>query len=106
MTDEVLIEYYKESLALICPSEEDFGLSILESQGFGKPVIAYGRGGALETVLNGQTGLFFKEQKVESVIEAIQVFQRHKFEVRECRKQAEKFNQSRFEKEFMKAVKC
>ena len=65
--------------ALIVTAEEDFGLTPLEAQQCGKPVIAYGRGGALETVINDKTGIFFAEQTVESLRSALDKFARIKF---------------------------
>ena len=57
--------------ALLFPGVEDFGIAPVEVQAAGRPVIAYGRGAALETVLHGQTGLFFEEQTVEALVGAM-----------------------------------
>jgi len=69
--DEEVRELYRGCRALIFPGEEDFGITPLEAQACGRPVIAYGRGGALETVRGGETGLFFKEQTVEALEAAV-----------------------------------
>ena len=61
--------------ALIFPGEEDFGIVPVEVMASGRPVIAYGRGGALDTVVDGETGLFFKEQSVEALIDAVERFE-------------------------------
>jgi len=76
--DEIVADYYSKCRALIFPGEEDFGIVPLEAMASGKPVIAYGRGGALETIISydqrskaDPTGLFFHEQDVDSLIEAV-----------------------------------
>lgn len=63
---------YARCRALIFPGEEDFGLTPVECMASGRPVVAYGRGGALETVVAGKTGVFFEEQTPEAVMEALQ----------------------------------
>ena len=104
LTDKELVEYYKGCRALIFPGLEDFGLTILEAQSFGKPVIAFRAGGALETVIEGKTGLFFNQQNAESLEKAIKQFNNMKFDSRECIKNAEKFSFERFKKEFMSVL--
>ncbi len=71
-SDAELAQLYGECKALIFPGEEDFGIVPLEAMACGKPVVAYGKGGALETVLDGKTGFFFYEQTVEALLSAIQ----------------------------------
>lgn len=66
-----LWDRYSRCKALIFPGEEDFGIVPLEAQMFGKPVIAFGKGGALETVLPSSTGVFFDQATVESLVEAV-----------------------------------
>jgi glycosyltransferase involved in cell wall biosynthesis len=82
-SDEVVAKNYSTCRALVFPGEEDFGIVPLEAMGCGKAVIAYGKGGVLETVVNydqpqgvGETptGLFFKEQNVDSLIDAVKRF--------------------------------
>jgi glycosyltransferase involved in cell wall biosynthesis len=63
---------YSHCKALVFPGEEDFGIVPVEAMASGRPVIAYGKGGALETVVDGFTGLFFKEQTVDAIIDAIE----------------------------------
>jgi glycosyltransferase involved in cell wall biosynthesis len=88
--------------AFIFSAEEDFGIVNVEAQAAGLPVIAFGRGGALETVIEGKTGLFFKQQTTLCLIEAIQEFldKEENFNPQEIRKNAERFPRERFEREF------
>lgn len=95
-SDEVIKEHYAKCKAFIFPGEEDFGITPLEAQASGRPVIAYGKGGALETVVDGVTGLFFKEQKVKDLEDAIQKFEKTKFCKETIRKNAEKFDEEIF----------
>jgi glycosyltransferase involved in cell wall biosynthesis len=71
----VLKEKLARCRALIFPGEEDFGIVPVEAMASGRPVIAFGRGGALETVLHGQTGILFNEQSEEALIEAVQAYE-------------------------------
>jgi len=73
-SDDELVELYASCKAFIFPGEEDFGITVVEAQASGLPVIAYGKGGALETVTEGTSGLFFYEPTVPSLIEAIKKF--------------------------------
>ncbi|MEJ2347771.1 MAG: glycosyltransferase, partial [Patescibacteria group bacterium] len=71
LTDAKLADYYKKCTALVFPQEEDFGIVALEAQAAGAPVIAYKKGGALDTVIEGKTGVFFDKQTKESLIKAV-----------------------------------
>lgn len=104
--DDVLKEYLQKARAFIFAAEEDFGILPVEAQACGTPVIAYGKGGALETVLENKTGIFLKEQTVESLIEAVKVFEKDedRFDCNEIRKNAERFSKERFKKEFREFV--
>jgi glycosyltransferase involved in cell wall biosynthesis len=82
--------------AFLFPGFEDFGITPLEAQAAGRPVIAFARGGALDTVLEGETGLFFREQSPEALIEAIERFERLTFEPSQMRCNAERFSNERF----------
>jgi glycosyltransferase involved in cell wall biosynthesis len=75
-----LVDLYARCRALLFCSEEDYGLAPIEAQASGRPVIAYGAGGALETVIDGQSGIFFNEQTTESVVAAMQRFERQAFD--------------------------
>ena len=94
--------------AFVFASREDFGIAPLEAQICGTPVIAYGRGGASETVVGlpapYATGLFFDTQTPEAVEEAVKRFESHEFEPETCRRNAERFGQPRFQREFLDTV--
>ncbi len=96
LTDEELVKYYKECRALIFPGKEDFGLTILEAQSFGKPVIAFRGGGALETIVENKTGIFFDLLNQKSLEDALRKFMRKKFDPKDCTMQAERFNIKEF----------
>jgi len=102
----VLKEYMQKAKAFIFAAEEDFGILPVEAQSCGTPVIAYGRGGVLETVIENKTGVFFKEQTVEDLIHAVEYFERIKdtFDPCKIRKNVERFNKERFKREFKEFV--
>jgi glycosyltransferase involved in cell wall biosynthesis len=112
LSDKDLNEQYAHCRALLFPGEEDFGIVPVEALSFGRPVIAYGRGGVCESV-NGfypdsaffpeqSTGVFFREQSVDSLIEAIQAFERHEHAFRPffIKQQSERFALSVFQGRF------
>lgn len=76
---------YARCRALIFPAEEDLGLTPIEAQAAGRPVIAFGRGGTRETILDGETGVFFGEQTVDSLVEALQRFDHRQFDPQRIR---------------------
>jgi len=104
LTDKELVEYYKGCRALVFPGLEDFGLTILEAQSFGKPVIAFRAGGALETIIEGKTGIFFNEPTIESLTTAVKQFNSIIIDPEDCIKQASKFSFENFKKQFMSAI--
>ncbi len=75
-----LVDLYAGCRALLFCSEEDYGLAPIEAQASGRPVIAYGAGGALETVSDGQSGIFFGEQTTDSLVAAMLRFERESFD--------------------------
>ncbi len=96
---EKIIELYQGADALIHAGEEDFGIVLVEAQACGCPVIAYGRGGALETVISDgaeRTGVFFHEQSVASLMELLRGFDPDQFDAEAIRRNAERFNRDRF----------
>lgn len=101
---EVLKDRMQKAKAFIFAAEEDFGITPVEAQACGTPVIAYGKGGVLETVQNGEqaTGVLFEEQTTEAIIEAVKEFEDNKasFDYYRCRLNAEKFSVENFKKQF------
>ena len=97
-----LKRHYSECRAFLMPGEEDFGIAPVEAMASGRPVIAFGRGGARETVVDGKTGLFFPEQTVESLSEAMLAFEGRegRFEPAAIRRHALGFAKGRFMAEF------
>lgn len=102
LSDEALAEVYAGAKAFLFPAEEDFGIAPVEAMACGRPVIAFARGGAAETVIENITGIFFHEQTVESLCEAILYFEKtsSRFSSHTCRERAEQFHKQRFLDEF------
>ena len=96
VSDEELRSLYAGAKALIFPGLEDFGIVPVEAQASGTPVIAYGRGGVLETVVEGQTGLFFNEQTESSLCAAIETFESRSWDPLKCKAQAARFSPELF----------
>jgi glycosyltransferase involved in cell wall biosynthesis len=90
--DHQLRNYYQNCRALIFPGEEDFGIVPVEAMACGKPVIAFGRGGVLESVIDGVTGVFFKSQTESSLVEAIQRSQTLPFDPEQIRETTRRFH--------------
>lgn len=99
-----LQEIYRHAEATIFPGDEDFGLVPLESMASGTPVIAYGRGGALETVIDQSTGTFFSEADAESLMGVLKTFHRKAYSGDACKKRAQEFQRVTFEKQILEAV--
>ncbi|MQA90706.1 MAG: glycosyltransferase [Gemmatimonas sp.] len=95
-SDEELASLYSRCRALLFPGLEDFGIAPVEAQAAGRPVIAYGKGGATETIVEGVTGMFFEEQAADSLAEAIQRHHSLRSDPRTCRKNAERFDRVEF----------
>lgn len=97
-TDEKIANLLGEAKAFICGAEEDFGIAPVEAQAAGCPVIAFGKGGLRETVIEGKTGLFFHEQTSESLIRVLEAFEYgdYRFNSTQIRRNALRFRASRF----------
>ncbi len=102
ITEKELAKYYLGARALVMPQEEDFGIVAVEAQSMGIPVIAYKKGGAIDTVISGKTGIFFKEQKPESLINSVKRFEKIKFVVDNLYTNARKFSKDAFKSNFLK----
>jgi len=107
-SNEKVREFYRGCSAFIFPGEEDFGISAVEAQACGKPVIAYGRGGILETVVpyprENCTGVFFDHPEAESLLRAIDLFERNRFDPEAIRRNALRFHKNRFKDEIRSFV--
>jgi len=103
---EILRDHLRRAKAFVFAAEEDFGIAPLEAQACGTPVIAYGKGGALETIRGpgevSPTGIFFQEQSVSSLVNAVEMFERDRGSIdpAACRQNAERFAPQRFRHEF------
>lgn len=97
-------ELYKNCLAFINPQEEDFGITVVEAMACGRPVIAYRRGGATETVTENLSGLFFDEQSPEALGSILDKFDPLAFNPQVIRQEAEKFSAERFKKEIKEVI--
>jgi len=89
--DEHLPDLFAKCRAYILPGEEDFGIAPLQAQAAGRPVIAYGAGGALDTVVEGETGVLFREPTPEALAAAVRTFDPDAIDSRACRANAERF---------------
>lgn len=101
-----LYDYFARAKAFIFSGEDDFGITPVESMAAGRPVIAYEKGGTLETIISGKTGLFFKDQTVESINDAVSRLEEDyaDFTVENCRVQSEKFSKQKFQQQISEAV--
>jgi glycosyltransferase involved in cell wall biosynthesis len=104
VSDTRLKDLYANCRAVIFASEEDYGLVPLEAQASGRPVIAYGSGGALETIIESQTGIFFRQQTVDSVTDAILEFERMRFDPMAIRQAVRRFDVEHFGRELREFV--
>lgn len=95
---------YRGARALLFPGIEDFGIVPLEAQAAGTPVIAYGVGGARETVVENETGLFFGEQSARALCAAIETFEARQWSPARCRENAARFTPQVFRDTFRRAV--
>jgi glycosyltransferase involved in cell wall biosynthesis len=101
---DVLRDHYARCRALVFPGEEDFGMVPVEAMASGRPVIAFGRGGATETVVDGETGLFFEEQSVEAIASAIKRFQNFTVDPAKISDHARRFARDHFLTKFKRHV--
>ena len=105
VSEDQLDKLYSTCRALIFPGIEDFGMVPVEAQAAGAPVIAFRGGGALETVIENKTGIFFNKQSADSLIEAVEKFEKMQFDPLICRQQAKKFSPDNFRIQFLSLLK-
>ena len=98
----VLKEYMQKAKAFVFAAEEDFGIIPVEAQACGTPVIAFGKGGVLETIVEKKTGVFFRKQSIDDLIEAVRLFEKieDKFDCVIIRQNAERFSKENFKTKF------
>lgn len=101
---QALVDHMQRARAFVFAAEEDFGISPVEAQACGTPVIAFGRGGVTETVLPGETGVFFPRQEPEALIAAVAAFEGRTWDAPTIRRQAENFSREAFGRAFRHEV--
>lgn len=104
VNDNELFKHYSNTKAFLMPQLEDFGITAVEAQSFGVPVIAFAKGGALDTVINVKTGVFFFKQNINSLMQAVKKFARMSFNRIELLENAKRFNQVRFKRELQRSL--
>ena len=107
LSDREVEQYVSKCRALIFPGEEDFGMASVEVAAAGRPTIAFRAGGAIETIIENVTGLFFEEQTVESLMKTVVEFDQHSWFPQQIRKHAEGFSREIFRarfKQFLRRV--
>lgn len=106
LSDTEVLHYYAHCRALLLPGEEDFGITPLEAQASGRPVIAYGAGGALTSVIDGVTGAFFDEQTVKSLSAVLATFDYRQFDPGTIRNHALEFDKPRFHRRILQFIEA
>lgn len=95
---------YSHCSAFLLPAEEDFGITALEAQSYGKPVLVYEKSGAAEVVENGRTGIYIHHQSVEGIKKAIIDSKAHQWQSSSIKKHAQLYNEENFSKRFIKTI--
>ncbi len=106
LSDQEVLYYYAHCRALILPGEEDFGITPLEAQASGRPVIAYAAGGALASVIDNVTGTFFHQQTVESLVEVLASFDERRFDPQTIHNHALEFDHLRFRRRIQQFIEA
>jgi glycosyltransferase involved in cell wall biosynthesis len=106
LSDEEVLHYYTHCSAFLFPGEEDFGITPLEAQASGRPVIAYGAGGALASIIEGVTGAFFHEQTVDSLATLLATFNERTYDPHVIRNHALEFDKPRFQRRILQFIEA
>jgi len=104
VSDKELARYYLGARALVMPQEEDFGIVSVEAQSYGTPVIAFGKGGATDTVIDGKTGVLFPKQDIQSLTRAIAKFEKMSFNVELLTQNAGRFSKEIFKRRLQETL--
>lgn len=104
VSNEFRAHLFEDAIAFLHPQEEDFGITPIESMAAGRPVIAFNKGGALETVIDGKTGIFFEEQSPEEIADITLRFNHEDYDPISIRKHAEQFALPLFHKQILDYV--
>lgn len=104
LPDDEVADLLARCRGFLFPGLEDFGIAPVEAQAAGRPVVALGRGGTSETVVDGVTGVLFDEQSVEAVIDGIRRLERTRIDPAACRRNAERFSPERFRAELSRVI--
>lgn len=102
--DEVVRDYFQRCRAFVFPGEEDFGITMAEAMAAGRPVLAYGRGGALDIVEDGVTGILFPEQTPAALVQAVRRLEAASFDSSIIRNRAEGFDTAVFQESLRKLI--
>ena len=106
LSDAEVLHYYAHCRAFILPGEEDFGITPLEAQASGRPVVAYRAGGALASVIDGVTGTFFQEQTVESLAATLAAFDETRYDPQIIRDHGLEFDKPRFHRRILQFIEA
>ena len=106
LSDQEVLYYYAHCRALILPGEEDFGITPLEAQASGRPVIAYAAGGALASIVENVTGTFFHKQSVESLVEVLASFDEQRYDPQTIHNHALEFDRLRFHRRILQFIEA
>jgi glycosyltransferase involved in cell wall biosynthesis len=106
LSDREVLYYYAHCRAFILPGEEDFGITPLEAQASGRPVIAYAAGGSMASVIENVTGTFFYKQTVESLVEVLASFNEQKYDPQTIYNHALEFDQPRFKRRIQQFIEA
>lgn len=106
LSDQEVLHYFAHCRALLFTNEDDFGITPLEAQASGRPVIAYGAGGALASIIEGVTGEFFREQTVESLAATLTTFDERRYDPQVIRNHALEFDTPRFRRRMLQFIEA